>query len=101
MFDINKIEQVKFLFNETERAHQEEAAISFKGDPEWPLWYAKHMKLRLEEILDRHFTVGELVCLLISAENTHKKNSPDSEWTDFYAKYLLDKHLFEKETSDV
>ena len=101
MYDLNKIEQIKILFNETEEAHKEEALIPFKEDPEWPLWYAQHMKLNLEEILGRHFTVGELVCLLLLADNSHKKNSPDSECTEYYAKFLLERHSLQQETSDV
>ena len=101
MFDLNKIEQIKSLFSNTERAHQEEVIEPWKKDPEWPLWYARHMKIKLEEILGRHFTVGELVYLLVSAESSHKKFSPDTERTDFYAKYLFEKHPLQRETSNV
>jgi len=101
MIDTNKILQIKSLIDETERARRVESAESIKKDPEWPLWYAQHMKFKLEKILDRHFTVGELVYLLISAENSHKKTSPKTERIDFYAKYLLERHHLQNETSDV
>jgi hypothetical protein len=101
MFETNKLKQIKTLFDETERARKAESTESIKKDPEWPLWYAQRMKFKLEKILDRHFTVGELVYLLISAESSHKKTSPDSARIDYYAKYLLEKHHLQKEPSSV
>ena len=100
MINTNKIQQIKTLFEETEKARLAESAESIKKDPEWPLWYAQHMKFKLEKILDRHFTVGELVYLLISAENSHKKTSPKTERIDFYAKYLFERHHLQNEPSD-
>ena len=101
MFDLNKIEQIKVLFGNTEKTHLEKVAEPWQKDPEWSLWYARHMKIKLEEILGRHFTVGELVYLLLSAESSHKKISPNTERTDFYAKYLFEKHHLQSETSNV
>ena len=57
MFDLNKIEQIKSLFSNTERAHQEEVIEPWKKDPEWPFsgfqsglrlprWYRHHRKRR-------------------------------------------------------
>ena len=80
------------LFKEAEKIHRQEYQTGIIEDPEWPLWFAEHMKERLEGTLNRHFTIGELVYLLTSAEISHKKSSPKTGWAEYCANYLIQKH---------
>ena len=80
------------LFREAEKIHREEFHTGIIEDQEWPLWFAEHMKEKLEGTLNKHFTTGELVYILTSAEIAHKKNSPDSDWAAYCANYFIQKH---------
>lgn len=91
MPELNLNSNIVSLFKEAEKLHREEFQTGIIEDPEWPLWFAEHMKKKLESILNRHFTIGELVYLLTSAETSHKKNSPGNDWAAFCADYLVQK----------
>lgn len=90
MQEINN--NIEGLFKEAEKIHREEFKTGIIEDPEWPLWFAEHMKEKLEGTLNKHFTIGELVYLLTSAEVSHKKNSPESDWAAYCAQFLVQKH---------
>jgi len=88
--DINN--NIVSLFKEAEQIHQKEFQTGIIEDPEWPLWFAEHMKERLEVNLNKHFTIGELVYLLTSAEKAHKKEAPEIDWASYCANFFISKH---------
>jgi hypothetical protein len=80
------------LFKEAEQKHRKEFQTGIIEDPEWPLWFAEHMKEKLEENLNKHFTIGELFYLLTSAEKAHKKNAPETDWAYYCANFFINRH---------
>ena len=57
------------LFREAREAHHQAYIETDGADPEWPLWYAEHLRERLGALLNASFTKSELVYLLILVAN--------------------------------
>lgn len=57
--------QLEELVHEVGEAHHQAYIETDCADPEWPLWYADHLRERLGELLDASFTKSELVHLLV------------------------------------
>ena len=89
MQEANLNKNIVVLLEEAGKAHRAEFKTEIIEDPEWSLWFSEHMKDKLEVILNRHYTIGELVYLLTSAEKTHKKSFPEKDWLSYCADYLI------------
>jgi len=57
------------LFREVREAHHQAYIETDGSDPEWPLWYAEHLRERLGGLLNASLTKSELVYLLILVAN--------------------------------
>jgi NAD(P)H-hydrate epimerase len=57
------------LFREVREAHHQAYIETDGADPEWPLWYAEHLRERLGALLNAGFTMSELVYLLVLVAN--------------------------------
>lgn len=57
-------------------------------DPEWPLWYAEHLREPIEKVLGVDLTVSELVYLLVGAAREHREQ--DGPWAEFYADRIIE-----------
>ena len=53
--------QLEELFREVAKAHHQAYIETDGADPEWPLWYAEHLRERFSALLDASFTKSELV----------------------------------------
>jgi glutaredoxin len=83
------------LFEETGRAHDEAFATMNGTDPDWPLWYAEHVKEPIAEIVGADHTVTELVVALVDAEAERQARLPDEPWPQFYAKFFCERYTCE------
>ncbi len=93
MSDSDLVQQLADLFTETGHAHHQ-AFIEVDGnDPDWPLWYADHLRESLEEHLGANFTKSELVYLLVLADKEHNLQAPGSPWPHYYARFFSDRYL--------
>ncbi len=63
------------------------AYIDTNGDdPEWPLWYAKHVIEDVRRILELPgLTVSRLVWAFVDADRTHRADAPEVSWSRYYA----------------
>jgi hypothetical protein len=61
------------------------------ADPEWPLWYAEYLREPLQQLLGRELTLSELVFLLFSADEQHRRESPQADWKQYYAARCLER----------
>ena len=52
------------LLREVREAHHQAYIETDGADPEWPLWYAEHLRERLGALLNASFTKSEFVYLL-------------------------------------
>lgn len=81
------------LLMNTGKAHHQ-AFIEVDGaDPDWPLWYADHLREPLGEQLGATFTKSELVYLLVLAEKERNLMAPGARWPQYYAGFLIDRYL--------
>jgi hypothetical protein len=84
--------QLEELFRETGEAHHQ-AYIETDGfDPEWPLWYADHLRARIGPLLGVEFTQSELVYLLIWVANEQPLRAPAANWARYYARFFTERY---------
>ena len=76
------------IFRSAGRAHHEAFVETDGDDPEWPLWYAEHLRDSVNESLDRDFSVSEMVYLLVSAERGASEVDA-GDWPEYYADFFL------------
>jgi hypothetical protein len=84
--------QLQALFQETREAHHEAFDEVDGADPDWPMWYAERMHRRLGTLLRADFTQSELVYLLVLADRERATRAPGAEWTEFYARFFLERY---------
>ena len=77
------------LFRETSSAHRAEFTDSEGRDPEWPLWYAEFMQVKLAQLLGRELTVSELVYWLFQLDKEYRAKSLATPWPTYYAQVLV------------
>ena len=80
-------EAIAGLFRATAEAHHEAFVETDGDDPEWPLWYADHVRESLNAALDRDYTTSELVHLLVSAEKARSAGGAE-HWPMYYAEFF-------------
>ena len=78
------------LLTETGKAHLEAFRATDGHDPEWPIWYAEHLKLPLTDLLNTEFSKSELIYCLMSVESERAAVEPDSEWAPYYASHFIE-----------
>jgi hypothetical protein len=81
--------QLEVLFHEVARALHPAYIETDGADPEWPLWYAEHLRDKLSALLDATFTKSELVYMLILVANEQPLRAPGANWARYYAKFFL------------
>ena len=89
MSESDLLTQLNDLFREVAKAHHQAYIETDGADPEWPLWYAEHLKERLGALLDASFTKSELVYMLILVANEQPLRAPGASWARYYSKYFL------------
>ena len=75
--DDAKVQELAALFESIGKAHHKAFEATDGADPEWPSWYAEHLKSRLSELLGASFTKSELVYLIVSAEKEQAPKRAD------------------------
>ncbi|MBT8096792.1 MAG: glutathione S-transferase N-terminal domain-containing protein [Woeseia sp.] len=77
-----------------------QTAIDFRegriGDdiegPDWPIGYAEVLKLPFAERFGLEFSKVQLIQCLLRADNEYEARSPESDWADYYAGYIVECH---------
>ena len=82
------ISQLRELFQETAFAHHKAFHVTHGVDPDWPLWYADYLVDRLPPLLGSTATKSKIIYLLMQMEDVRLAESPDADWTQFYAERL-------------
>ena len=90
--DDAKVQELAALFESIGKAHHKAFEATDGADPEWPSWYAEHLKSRLSELLGASFTKSELVYLIVSAEKEQALRAPGAHWPRYYAKLFLERY---------
>jgi hypothetical protein len=80
------------LFRETGEAHHQAYIETDGADPEWPLWYAEYLHVRLAPLLAASFTKSELVYLLIWVANEQPLDAPGADWARYYADFFMQRY---------
>ena len=81
--------QLEELFREAGEAHHQAFIKTDGADPEWPLWYADHLRENLAALLNANFTRSELVYLLFLVANEQVLSAPGADWASYYAKFFM------------
>jgi hypothetical protein len=79
-----QLDEIAALLTETGAAHHEAFADTDGDDPDWPLWYAEHLRPRLGGAL----TVSEIVHRLVDAELRRRETGDPTPWQQLYAARL-------------
>ena len=80
------------LLVRTGQAHHKAFEATDGADPDWPIWYAEHSKDAFAERFGMNFHKSQLIYCLMSADFEHQARSPDSAWSEFYAKQIVDRY---------
>lgn len=92
MPDSELAQRLTNLFMDTGHAHHQ-AFIETDGyDPDWPLWYADHLREQVAEHLGATFTISELVYLLVLVDKEHRLHASGEEWPPFYARFFMERY---------
>ena len=92
MIDQTKREALAALFREAGQAHHRAYIDTDGADPDWPIWYAEHLREPLAALLDAGFTRSELVYLLVALDRDLKTRAPGAEWVGFYTRWFLERY---------
>lgn len=87
------IERLSDLFMETGHAHHKAFIETDGNDPDWPLWYAEHLREPLGEHLGANFTKTQLVYLLVLADNQQNHEAPGAKWPRYFARFFIERYL--------
>lgn len=79
------------LLLDTGRAHHKAFEVTDGADPDWPIWYAEYSKGTFAEQFGMNFTQSRLIYCLMNADYEHEARAPDSEWSAFYAKEIVER----------
>lgn len=90
--EMDAIEQIAALLGEAAEAHHQAYIETDGEDPEWPLWYADHLKEKLASVLGAKMTKSELVYLLVTADKEQNLVAPGANWPRYYANFFLDRY---------
>lgn len=82
------IDQLSDLLKETAAQHHAAFESTDGVDLDWPLWYAEYLLDRLPPILGSTPTKSKIVYLLMQLEDMRLAESPEEEWSRFYAERL-------------
>ena len=77
------------LFTASGPAQHKAYAHTNGEDPEWPIWYADHLKENLERVMAKSFTRSELIYFLVLADRQHRSTAKEQPWPQFYADLML------------
>ncbi len=80
------------LFLETGRAHHTAFVATDGTDPDWPIWYADYLKEPFSQRLHMNFHKSQLIYCLMDADFEHQTRAPDSDWSEYYAKEIVERY---------
>ncbi len=86
-------DRIAALLEGTGKAHHQAFLATDGADPEWAIWYAKHLQGPLHDILDIPFTVTELTRTLSELAEAYQAKAPTTPWAAFYAGEIVARHV--------
>ena len=86
------VENLATLLEATGKSHHQAFIETDGADPEWPLWYANHLKDALTRILEADLTQAEIVYLLLHSEAQRVTHAPGAKWPRFYARLWAERY---------
>ena len=88
--DKQKKQQIAELLKETGHQHHKAFFLTNGFDPEWPLWYADHLKKSLPKLLGTKMTRSRIIFELVRLDDS--TDTSQEHWTQVYAEELLNKY---------
>ena len=83
-------QQLSDLLVVTGKAHHEAFEATDGADPDWPIWYARHLRDPLNKMLETELTSSRLVYCIMDAEYERSALAPDADWPGYYADHFLE-----------
>lgn len=80
------------LLRETGHAHHAAFEATDGADPDWSIWYADYLKAPMTQRLDTNFHRSQLIYCLMNADFDHQAQSPDSDWSEYYADEFIERY---------
>ena len=85
-------DQLVDLFAETAASHQQAFAETNGEDPDWPIWYADHLRDGISDALDHDFNRAPLIYCLMSADFEHQARAKDADWKAYWADFFIERY---------
>lgn len=85
-------DQLVQLFVQTATAHHRAFADTDGADPDWPIWYADHLRDDISEALDHEFHRAQLIYCLMSADFEHQARARNTDWKAYWADFFLERY---------
>ena len=83
-------DKVAGLLVETGNAHHKAFEATEGADLDWPIWYAEYARDKFAERFGLGFTKSQLIYCLMKADTEHQARSPESDWSGFYAREIVE-----------
>ncbi|MCP4386597.1 MAG: glutaredoxin [Hyphomicrobiales bacterium] len=84
-------QQMISLFKETAEAHYRAFAATDGADPDWPIWYADHLRQPVSDALGVDFSQSDLVFCLMTADLEHTARESAEAWQTSYADHFIER----------
>jgi len=84
-------QEITELLVATGQAHHEAFEATNGDDPDWPIWYAEHLRQPMNKLLHDELTRSQLVYCLMTAEFERAARDESAEWAPSYANHLLER----------
>ncbi|HEX8036688.1 MAG TPA: hypothetical protein VF510_22715 [Ktedonobacterales bacterium] len=82
------------LFHQTAEDHHTAYKATDGVDPDWPIWYADHLREHaLEQLLDATLHKSDLIYLLVLADKQQNAEAPGANWEQYWAAFFISRYL--------
>jgi len=86
------VDRIMSLLESAADLYEKEHPDSDVHEPDWPMWYAKHLRKDLAALLHSDFTESELIYLLVLADRTQSMEAPGAHWPKYFARLFAERY---------
>lgn len=87
-------EALAALLHQTAEDHHVAYKETDGVDPDWSIWYARHLlENGVEQLLDAKLLMSDLIYLLVLADKQQMSEAPGAHWENYYADFFVSHYL--------
>lgn len=81
------------LIHSVAEAHHAAFIETDGADPDWPIWYARHLVDDLNAMLGTSIVTSDLIYLLVTADRQQSAEAPGANWPAWYGRFFLSRYF--------